>query len=322
MLMRTTILLCLFVFNGYGQGRVGMDTKKTVVAVLPLDAVALTSRQGIKVTVLATDSTMTRTVAAPGLFEDQSSIAAFAEAATQKIVNAFVNVKRLTVVERSVIDKILKEQDFQLTDFAKTSESIRIGGLLGAEYILQGQLQQVTVTELDNRDVWGNPKDEPAFAGTVELNLRLVNVSTGEITASKDVGGETGFWTQPSPSEAAYWALNQAEQKTTEWLRTTFPVEGFVLEVRKEKKGEAREVVITCGKSLGVRKGDKFKVFTEQLVEIDGRQVPRSEDVGKLEVKKTEQDGNFSRCEVEKGGKSIMKLLADGVKLKVVQIKK
>lgn len=322
--MRTllSISLCLFAISGNGQSRVGMDTKKTVVAVLPLDAVTLTTRQGIKVTLTATDSTMTQTTSAPGLFEDQSSIAAFAEAATQKIVNAFVKVKRLTVVERTVLDNILKEQDFQLTDFTQTSESIRLGELLGAEYILQGQLQQVTVTELDNRDVWGNPKNEPAFSGTVELNLRLVNVSTGEITASKDFRGETGFWYQPTPSEAAYWALNRAEEITTEWLRAAFPVEGIVLEVRKEKKGEAKEVVITCGKSLGVRKGDKFRVFTEQLIEIDGRMVPRSEDIGKLEVKKTEQDGNFSRCEVEQGGKTIVKLLAEGVKLKVVQVKK
>ncbi len=306
----------------HGQGKIALDSKKTVVAVLPLDAVALTSRQGVNVTVIVTDSSVTRDESAPALFDNQEAITAFAEAATQKVTNAFVKVKRITVVERTTLDRVLKEQDFQMSDFSTPDQSTHIGELLGAEYVMQGQLQQVSVSEVENRDVWGELKKEPAFTATVELNLRLINVATGEITTSKDVGGRTGFLSQPTASQAAYWALNRAEDNIADWLRRVFPVEGFILEIRKQKKDEAREVVITCGKELGVRKNDVFNVFVEKEIEIDGVTRKRTTDIGKLKVKKTEQDGYFSRCKVEKGGRDIVTYLSAGTKLKVIQVKK
>ncbi len=80
--------------------------------------------------------------------------------------------------------------------------------------------------------------------------------------------------------------------------------------------------MINCGKDLGIRKDDVFKVFYETEVEIDGAMLKKSTDIGKLVVTKVEQDGTFSRCEVDKGGKSIYEKISSGTRLKVVQVKK
>ena len=98
------VFVILLIFSGrlLAQGKVGMDTKKTAVAVLPMNAIVLNT---------SGDSS--------GLFQDKASVEAFAESATQKIVSALVNTKRVRVIERAALDAILKEQDFQLGDFSK-----------------------------------------------------------------------------------------------------------------------------------------------------------------------------------------------------------
>lgn len=304
--MKIILILMMIVYPQlWSQDKVGMDTKKTAVAVLPMDAIVLNA---------SADSS--------GFLQDKASVGAFAESATQKIVSALVSLKRVRVIERTALDAILKEQDFQLGDFSKTDGGVKIGELLGAEYVAQGQLQQVSVAKVEETDINGQPTIEPAFTATVEFNLRLISVSTGEITASKGFKGSLGFLTRKTPAEAANAALDQAVKNAGEALKLAFPAEGYILEIKKSKKDEAKVVTITCGKNLGVRKNDVFRVFTESDVELEGRIVKRSTDAGRLVVVKLEQDGLFATCEVDKGGKLIADKFAAGVRLKIVQVKK
>ncbi len=330
--MRSFFLLMVVIFtmDALAQERASMESEKTVVAVLPFDAVALTDKTGKKVSIKFAKNSVTKEKTPPSIFEDKSAIEAFAEAATQKIVNAFVKMKRVRVVERSAINSLIQEQDFQMTDFANPQSGVQIGEMTGAEYIVQGQLQQVTAFEKEQ--IWDKKKKFLGFSGSVELNLRIIDVSTGQITESKDIKGSTEAASlfginvldlvQDSPSKAAYAALNEAEDKAYEWLKRAFPIEGFIFEIKKEKKGKAKQVYITCGKDLGVRKGDKFKVIEVTKTEVNGKIVNRTKDIGKLEVTKLEEDGVFSKCDVLKGGKQIFKRMENGEQLKIISVKK
>jgi TolB-like protein len=291
-------MILLLSVTAWGQSD---GPKKTVVAVLPLDAIALTTQQ--------TKSDQVNP------FDNHEAIVSFAEAVTQKIVDGFVNVKRVRVVERTALDKIMREQNFQMSDFSQPNESVKIGELLGAEYIVQGQLQQVSVSPYTSTTGAG-------YTSTVDVSLRLINISNGEITASKNLHFATGFLVDNTPMESIYRALKLHEKDVAEWLKGLFPAEGFILEIKKAKKGEAKIVVITCGKEQGVHEDDKFKVYVETELDLDGRKVKRSSDVGKLVVTKLEQDGIFSTCDVDDGGKEIADKIAAGAKLKVVQVKK
>jgi TolB-like protein len=293
-------MILLLSVNAWSQND---GPKKTIVAVLPLDAIALATQES------KSDNAQTNP------FDTHEAIVSFAEAVTQKIVDGFVNVKRVRVVERTALDKILREQNFQMTDFSKPNESVKIGELLGAQYILQGQLQQVSVSPYTSATGAG-------YTSTIDVSLRLINVSDGEITASKNLHFFTGFIVSNTPMESVYLSLKRGEQNIAEWLRSVFPAEGFIFEIKKAKKGEAKVVIITCGSEQGVHKGDKFKIYVETELDLDGRKVKRSSDVGKLEVTKLEQDGIFATCDVDDGGKEIADKIAAGMKLKVVQIGK
>ena len=59
------------------------------------------------------------------------------------ISSTFVNTGRFIVVERSMIDKIMKEQAFQNSDLADDSQATKIGKLLGANKVVLSEVSLV-----------------------------------------------------------------------------------------------------------------------------------------------------------------------------------
>ena len=58
------------------------------------------------------------------------------------LINELVNDGRYRVIERSAIDKILKEQNFSNSDRVNTATAAKIGSLLGVDTIIIGDVTQ------------------------------------------------------------------------------------------------------------------------------------------------------------------------------------
>jgi curli biogenesis system outer membrane secretion channel CsgG len=69
-----------------------------------------------------------------------------------------VNDRRFTVVERHLLDKIRDEQNFHLSGFVNDSTALGIGGDLGAQTIVLGQIS--------------------SFGGHYRINIRALDVET------------------------------------------------------------------------------------------------------------------------------------------------
>jgi TolB-like protein len=80
------------------------------------------------------------------------------------LLDAFVNVGKMRVVDRSNIDKILQEQSFQTQDIVDNSKVALIGKVSGVEYVVTGSLSKIEQT--------------------VYLNIKLISVTTAEIVGS------------------------------------------------------------------------------------------------------------------------------------------
>ncbi len=94
------------------------------------------------------------------------------------IINAFVNSGSVKVVDRGSIEKVLKEQAFQMQDFVDNTKVTEIGKLLGAEFVVTGNLNKID--------------------DTMYLSIRLVSVKTAEIigssvTSAKEKGDYVGL---------------------------------------------------------------------------------------------------------------------------------
>lgn len=313
------------------QGKTGFDSEKTKIAILPFEAAKIAEQYGFKGTIQWGKSNVTYEERADSPFSSVESIIAFAEAATQRAVDAFVATKRFTVLDRTAMEKVMKEQDFQLTDNVDPNSVVNIGALLGAQFIVNGQVQSVSTNPVYDRK---NTSKLLGYSGTVEIQVTLIDVSTGQVTSSKRLKGSTEVEGskvlgvallevyESTPAKAAYKGLAEITSDMKKWLREAFPVIGEIFEITKSKKGAAETVTITCGKDIGVKKDDQFRVYEEKQVEVNGKMINKTTDVGTLVVKKLEEDGVFSTCSVEKGGKAITEKIAAGVKLKVVSVKK
>jgi TolB-like protein len=89
-------------------------------------------------------------------------------------IEANVSPKRLQLVERSQIQKIIKEQKFQLSGSVNKNTVVQAGKILGVKYLLIG-------------DIF-------IFNDQLILNARLTNTETGDIVFSKKQEGKTIGW--------------------------------------------------------------------------------------------------------------------------------
>jgi curli biogenesis system outer membrane secretion channel CsgG len=116
------------------------------------------------------------------------------------LINELVNDGRFRVIERSAIDKILKEQNFSNSDRANSATAAKIGGLLGVDTIIIGD---VTQFGRDDKHYGGGGGGGSIWTGgggglginkskaVVEVTARMVDVNTGEILASVTGHGES-----------------------------------------------------------------------------------------------------------------------------------
>jgi TolB-like protein len=89
-------------------------------------------------------------------------------------IEANVSPKRLQLVERSQIQKILKEQNFQASSAVDKASSVKAGKLLGVKYLLVGDIYILN-------DV-------------LVINARLTDTETGDIKFSKKQEGKLTGW--------------------------------------------------------------------------------------------------------------------------------
>ena len=89
-------------------------------------------------------------------------------------IEANVSPKRLQLIERSQIQKILKEQNFQSSSAVDKSSSVKAGKLLGVKYLLVGDIYILN--------------------DALIINARFVDAETGDIKFSKKQEGKLPAW--------------------------------------------------------------------------------------------------------------------------------
>ena len=103
-------------------------------------------------------------------------------------------VRSISLIERSQINKILKEQEFAVSDLADPKKVVKLGRLLGAQVIVIGSFSR--------------------FRNRILFNLRFVDVETSAILHTAQARGATGdadklFDSLNSLADAAIEALNK-----------------------------------------------------------------------------------------------------------------
>ncbi|HEY1341895.1 MAG TPA: CsgG/HfaB family protein [Bryobacteraceae bacterium] len=216
------------------------------------------------------------------------------------LINQLVNDGSYRVIERSALDKILKEQNFSNSDRANTATAAKIGALLGADTIIVGD---VTQFGRDDKNFgaggvgghWGTyglgGLGLKKAKAVVEVTARIVDVNTGEILASTTghgesnrsstnmLGGGASGWTgggghlDMGSSNFGQTILGEAVKQSVAQLASNLDAKAATLPAPEAPKAAAlppldglvadatgSDLIVNVGSSAGVKVGDKLAI--------------------------------------------------------------
>lgn len=119
---------------------------------------------------------------------------------TDLMVQKLVQDGKYSVIERSALDKIIAEQNFNNSDRADPASASKIGRILGVDTIIIGS---ITKFGRDDKSVGGVGGGHSGWTGAiagmkkkdskavVAITARMVNTTTGEILAAVTGNGES-----------------------------------------------------------------------------------------------------------------------------------
>lgn len=250
----------------------------------------------------------------------------------ETVINAFVSSNKFTVVDREKIEDLEREKSLQRTEAFLDSEDGFTSGLSkGANYLIDGNI--VSIRHSENKEKW---------VTNVILQLRMLNVSTGEIMATESINSDF-FEDSPAVKKAlkshyskdelrTYEAKSLALQSPKEYKQDAFvnalarlsnniirftssilPIQADIIDWDTKKN----EIVIGAGNAMGVQAGQLADIVKYSVITVGGKDVQRSEVIGTAWVFRVD-DQNFSVASIIDNLKEIKKVAKDDVELGVI----
>ncbi len=95
---------------------------------------------------------------------------------------ALLRTGRFTVVDRSVVDQLLDEQEFSYSGVVDQATAVQLGKLMGAEAVMT-----IAIGSIVHDSFWS---DEPAQRDAT-LHVKIISVETSEVLYSSMGGGSS-----------------------------------------------------------------------------------------------------------------------------------
>jgi len=224
------------------------------------------------------------------MWGSDSSLAA---AATDLMINALLSTKAFRVFERSKLEAIKKEQNFQHSGLVDPKTAVEIGKMIGVDTIVTGSITSISFRKSGGISVGG-----VSISGSsvkVVMTVRMIDVKTGEIIysvvksakASKSslsanifvpVAGSIGLSQKQAASlmsavkkicdQVAFDLARVAKEKNLTASPPT-PKEGYVVKVVATSSGGIIKVYTNLGKSSGIKVGQEIKIYKKGEAIID-----------------------------------------------------
>ncbi len=269
----------------------------------------------------------------------------------QRVIDAFVDNSKFSVVERSQLDELKNEVDLQKSESfmdGKGNVSDKVKNT-GASYVVTGVISRYENTkEKREKTQYDQVQKKNVVVGyydvyfcNIELNVKMIDVATSQIMYSDVIsvgkgeeaaGGGKGLMgtlgsllgtseTQGASSvdEAYAQALDGISGKVSKILRAAFPNVLTIAEiVTRDRKGNAEDLLLVGDFTDGMgKKQDLFvKIVTEVMV--GGKKLVRKKVIGELKVIKLE-DGGFLTARIKSGEEEITKAFEEKKNIQITE---
>lgn len=213
----------------------------------------------------------------------------FSGLVTEKVVEVLKNSNRFIVVDRTHMDKVIEEMEYQKREEFIGKDIADQESNLAAKKIVNGTITKIPVYRIQN--VNGSVR---GYKASVAFQMKIDDVETKQTTQATSFEGKASKECI-SAQAAVQMAMNSLENELYEFIRQNFPLQAKVVKILTGKKGVAETVLIKAGKRHGVKVGDKFTINTVEV--LDGEEL--LSEIGTLTIVKLTGEA-FSECKVEK----------------------
>lgn len=234
-----------------------------------------------------------------------------AEIMTEQLTVAIHSSGAYTVVERTQLGTVIKEQGFQ-NIAVDPATAVKLGKLIGADYSMLGK---VTMAIVDHNPTASAVSQIGAliglgdigaaaeqyihkFKGKIALEVRFVDNETGEIVLAKTVEGSKSGSTAP---DAFNNACKQVAENFLKELDSLNPFRARVADIN------GSDIYIDQGSESGLRRGETLIVAREGApVVVNGKIVAmRQTEIGKVKV--VEVNADYAICRANEKSDNIQK---------------
>lgn len=239
------------------------------------------------------------------------SVQEVAEIMTEQLTVALYSSGAYTVVERTQLGTVIKEQGFQ-NIAVDPATAVKLGKLIGADYSMLGK---VTMAIVDHNPTASAVSQIGAliglgdigaaaeqyvhkFKGKIALEVRIVDNETGEIVLAKTVEGSKSGSTAP---DAINNACKQVAENFLKELDGLNPFRARVADIA------GSDIYIDRGSEAGLRRGETLIVAREGApIVVNGKVVAmRQTEVGKVKV--VEVNADYAICRADGNTSGIQK---------------
>lgn len=145
------------------------------------------------------------------------------------LITGLVQAGRFDVIERSLLEKILKEQELPMYGIVDAKGAAKTGQIVGAKIVITGSVMKLRQF--------------------IEVSARIINVEDGSIIAAEKVKSESAVKLEDLVSQMVVKIIQD------------FPLEGYIV-----ARGDGNSVTVDIGKRTGAKTGKRFIVYKEGKV--------------------------------------------------------
>lgn len=227
-----------------------------------------------------------------GTVEDQTSLL------SNELIHQLVATRKFDVLERARVDDLLKEKEFQESDYASPEEAPKIARLLGADYFVLGRIEDLA----GKSEAKAMPYSTRTYVqqeAQIDLYLRVIDARTGRIVAAEKFASEARLRDPKGTNNVGKKLITQAAQEmVSRIVGTVYPL--------RVAKVEGKTLYINRGNDGTLKVGDVLAVYSQGDAIVDkdtGEALGNTEsEVGRATV--TTVEARFTKADLQDAGEA------------------
>ena len=236
-----------------------------------------------------------------------------AETFRNSLISSMSNMGRIHVVDVLSENSLSEETKRRLREETLGDELARSGEMqqLGANYIMEGTVSDVVVTEKQhkNKKKDGTYEYSYTYTATLRYSLKLISTEDGTLEYSESYSTSSTRNTK----QEAYSAVFTTGRLGCSFLNEVAPLSGKVIDTDYTvKKDKLHICYVTIGANQGLKRNDYLTVTGVKY--IAGEAIQKR--IGTLRV--IETFDNISRCKVDTKSKELLSAMKEYLKMKTI----